>query len=741
MTSLVIHFILLWLSSLSLLSLGGISQIYIVLFLLVLLIVNTKFNLQSYIVWLLLSYGFVSYLSTTTCFLLTKSGVSDVTSWYTYICLLVFSVNALIAYNTNNITLSIDKILVLLSYFCVTFLANLFASTYIQYNDTIRILNDVVLSFIFLAIFFWQMRLFPSEGSRHRQLLIPFFLCVFLLTNAHQFLSTKKSIAILRSDWCETDTPYTSKDFTMRTGYSYSLMKELMNSKYSATMINSIDNDIYRYDTVILITPTKPLTNAASKTLLKFVKMGNRLVIISDHTDLYGHARVLNSILGRIGVDFSYDALFGKSGYYKKLELEHTLFNKFRPLTPCSFNTVLPSFLWARAVGWISEKADYSRPNFFGNLTWTSDDKVGNYFVGATLAYGLGQISVWTDSTIFSNFFIFHPKVIDILEILLERGTIPAFLAYLFSFFYIALILARCLNLQVSKNSIYVLLTFLPLSGISYIIWTQPLSFYPKTKILSVYTDRKYITESPINGIPSDQSLSTLYSDLARFGLYPYYAGKTLRQDDNNHLSLFIGTENDFLNVKRRKNLKAIIVNPDNAFVEKVGMKRSSYRDTGNCDIPGFKSSLLWLNRFYVKGDNIDGTCQGKPFMVSNGIISDQQMGSWWRNYPISPVKKYNTKSVCNWIKTGCHIKPFCYPHVETSISKNISWEFRFEGMKTNILHFSVTTNRRYNKFVYIGHGVWGYTNDKNNEMIGGPELYDNVLIDNKRWAAKLIEK
>ena len=130
------------------------------------------------------------------------------------------------------------------------------------------------------------------------------------------------------------------------------------------------------------------------------------------------------------------------------------------------FLTVL---VWAKARGWISEKADYSRPNFFGNFIWTSDDEVGDYFAGVTFAYGLGQISVWSDSTIFANFFIFQPKVIDILEILIEKGAILAFLAYIFSAFYFLLILSILFNLEISKKSISILLILLPISGITYV--------------------------------------------------------------------------------------------------------------------------------------------------------------------------------------------------------------------------------------------------------------------------------
>lgn len=160
------------------------------------------------------------------------------------------------------------------------------------------------------------------------------------------------------------------------------------------------NNDFSGFDELVLCTPTEPFDDDFSNRLCKWISRGGRLLVVADHTNLFGHQTVLERILSKFKIGLRPDAVYdtvANGGTYTNW------FNTIAGLTPCSISKGVVSRL--SATGW-SERPDYTKTSFFGDLDPSNDDRWGNYTVLGSRRVGLGEISVFSDSTFFANFAV-----------------------------------------------------------------------------------------------------------------------------------------------------------------------------------------------------------------------------------------------------------------------------------------------------------------------------------------------
>ena len=277
-------------------------------------------------------------------------------------------------------------------------------------------------------------------------------------------LKQQKPTAMLKGGvWARTDQEFQlSNDFNMQTIYSYSELKDLLRA--SLISCEQISSD---FSEVWMITPTKPFSEADINRIDSWVLKGGHLVVVSDHTDIYGHARALNPLLKRFGLRTSTTAFFP----LKKNQVAQSTYTRDLWLKTSNVNCGL--LIWPQVTArWIEERADYSGDNFFGEMRYTSDDGLGRKVIAGTKAYGLGEVTLFGDSTIFANFAIFQPYYIQLLENLRHVSIMP------FLFPVLILVLTGGLFLKIMHHS-ETLLYWAPLIGILALVdfGTKPVSW------------------------------------------------------------------------------------------------------------------------------------------------------------------------------------------------------------------------------------------------------------------------
>jgi len=229
--------------------------------------------------------------------------------------------------------------------------------------------------------------------------------------------------------WETVDAPLNSTEYGRHTVYNYVLMRQWLETKHTVTTLTrrwqQIDSDV-----LIVKMPVEYYSPEEKLAIDDFVRAGGLLLVIGDHTNLYGTAFVINDLLHSYGFEIEatatvpwdsphYDfrpAWWQRNRYLAGVEV--LTFQTAATITAHS-PTVLPVIV-ADRVG--AEDADYSNERFFGALHPGPEDRHPPIALAAERRVGKGRIVLFADSTIFSTFSFMSPGNVDLFQNLVERG-------------------------------------------------------------------------------------------------------------------------------------------------------------------------------------------------------------------------------------------------------------------------------------------------------------------------------
>lgn len=591
---------------------------------------------------------------------------------------------------------------------------------------------------------------FKNSLTRSNQLLWLFVSLLIIFTsyftlNSSVFEDKVQRIGFLDSQWGNISNKYNTSDYGLKSGYSYSLLAEMLSNKYKVEGVNykSLNQQLKHLNVLISITPTQILTGSEKKLIIDWIKQGGRLVLIADHTDLYGSSRVINYLLEDEKFKINYDALFKPDNYYEKAFLQFSSIKIIRPKTPCSVSLYSPFitvFSWTK--DWVSEKADYLHPTFFSDFTWTSDDIRGNFPIGLIARKGKGEIVTWTDSTIFANFTLFQPNHLKLLLSMVEKGEVLKYLSY---FFYAVvfvvigyLFLFRLPDLNMLSLLVSLLISF---SGVLYNFTSNDLNLYPPSKTVKIYGDEENLQEQEPGKMCSGNSVSSLLSHIARAGLYPKYSGEKPVEPEKNKTIWVTNSERlSTVSENTKKSLWGILLIDDN---EKELLMLGFNPYSLNDEIPevlkpifinsGFTRKIFTTNKMVHSGK-----LKGINYVSLSGILTDRFIGDWWINAYISPYRNFYLQSFFNWLYNHEPIAKYKYPSIGIKKS-NKKWTSKNVENQIVETGFEIIRGDNY-PFIYLGGGQWAiHEQAPNGEYLySSLELSDDQYLNrNTRVAAK----
>ena len=276
------------------------------------------------------------------------------------------------------------------------------------------------------------------------------FASTFLLTSGLLFQDPglKKQGRILldekHSNWEWTTQKFDTTWYGEKSSYNYYCLYNLISQYYhvernfAAITPVILDN----YDILIIKTPTSPFSQDEIQAITAFVERGGSLFLIGDHTNVFGTSSCLNPIAQQFGCRYRYDATYdlssGKLTYYEPMKFFiHPAFQHVDYLlfgTSCSLDAGLFAESIITGYGIKSMYADYSRRNFFPDGADSPRMSYGIFTQMAAVKHGKGRVLFFTDSTIFSNFWMFmsgKPELFLGSLNWLNRRNFLAFLNYL----------------------------------------------------------------------------------------------------------------------------------------------------------------------------------------------------------------------------------------------------------------------------------------------------------------------
>lgn len=226
-------------------------------------------------------------------------------------------------------------------------------------------------------------------------------------------------IAGYHSQWSRSDRPYDRDWYGADSGYNYAVMKRLFEKFYQVSDATGpiTAADLEGASMLVVYDPDRRFSQEEIGRIREFVRGGGGLLVIGDHTNVFGSTSHINELCGPFGFQFRDDVLFDLDADF------HQILDA--PAAPSGFwhgmsffklrgpTSIRPTSLWTRCIYHVdhskSVRAIYSVNNFYPPPHDDPKMRFGDYCVSTASRYGSGRVVAWADSTVFSNFEIFYP--------------------------------------------------------------------------------------------------------------------------------------------------------------------------------------------------------------------------------------------------------------------------------------------------------------------------------------------
>ena len=218
------------------------------------------------------------------------------------------------------------------------------------------------------------------------------------------------------SNWEWSTIAFDTLRYGTQTVYNYAELVRYLQCYYevSSSFAPLTDSLLATTDVVVLKTPTRPYADREVEALLRFVEAGGGLWLVGDHTNIFGMGMHLNKVARHFGLRFHYDAVIdllthGRQLFQRPRLFAHPSVRHLPPLlfaTSCSLEGASGAETVMLGRSLLSDAQDYAVNTFFGNFKPDPDEGFGCMLQSQAVAHGRGRVLVFTDSTIFSNFFM-----------------------------------------------------------------------------------------------------------------------------------------------------------------------------------------------------------------------------------------------------------------------------------------------------------------------------------------------
>lgn len=228
-----------------------------------------------------------------------------------------------------------------------------------------------------------------------------------------------------RARWSPADRPYDREWYGADSGYNYAVLRRWFDSFFATEVLDGPIHDTTLADADVLVAylPDRPYSSDELRRIERFVRNGGGLLLIGDHTNVFGSTSHLNALGERFGLPLRFDVLF---------DLDRHFFQMYDPPRPAP--RLLHGMRFMKLRGAASIRSDvfgtrdfmtvgnakglpsiYSVGNFYPPPHDDPRMTTGRYVVAAASRVGSGRVVAFADSTIFSNFEIFYPGKYEIL--------------------------------------------------------------------------------------------------------------------------------------------------------------------------------------------------------------------------------------------------------------------------------------------------------------------------------------
>lgn len=194
----------------------------------------------------------------------------------------------------------------------------------------------------------------------------------------------------------------------------FGLLPEYLASfNYNIEIINEsiTQENLQRNNVLVIINLNEIFSHETFDQIWNFVEQGGSLLVLGDHTDIFGIRKPLNTLLKPVGIRFRFDsALPIKSHWSSGFHPMHHPINE-RIITEDQFSISVgaslelsgSSFPLVLGKGGFSDIGDYQSNSYLGDYTWNPGEQLSDITLVAGAYYGTGKVVVFGDTSTFQN--------------------------------------------------------------------------------------------------------------------------------------------------------------------------------------------------------------------------------------------------------------------------------------------------------------------------------------------------
>lgn len=225
------------------------------------------------------------------------------------------------------------------------------------------------------------------------------------------------------SDWEWSEERMDTNRFGARTVYNYYCLAQQLSRRYAVERNHEpLTRDrLARCDVLVLKAPTEPYSEEEVRSVHEFVRSGGGLWLLGDHTDVLGMNTQLNRIAEVYGIRFRSDSVLPFGGgriFWRRAPIA------FHPVvqwvaehgfaTSCSLECDWGARPVQVSESSFSDAMDYGKENLIGDLHPSGSEPFGSFVVAAASRQGKGRVLAFSDSTLFSNYYLFSKGVLEL---------------------------------------------------------------------------------------------------------------------------------------------------------------------------------------------------------------------------------------------------------------------------------------------------------------------------------------
>jgi len=198
-------------------------------------------------------------------------------------------------------------------------------------------------------------------------------------------------------------------------GASFGMLPQHLRAHgYSTETSSELSEEVLQdKDVVIVINPGDDFSKQEKQLLESFVREGNALLAMGDHTDVGGIMRVLNGLLEPFGTGLRFDsAVPAKQGWPGALRVNHPLSRRYGASdVPVSIGAsvwvrprlaAFPLLVGTRAFSDPGDRENTQRA-LLGNLAYDRGEAYGGIVLATACHWGKGKVVVFGDTQAFQN--------------------------------------------------------------------------------------------------------------------------------------------------------------------------------------------------------------------------------------------------------------------------------------------------------------------------------------------------